>query len=146
MILVSLQSKVNTICDAVRAVLEKLDVKHYIQSILSTYVRKTPPEYEAALNLLASLRGMLISIIYLIFVKLHIIPILITIRLAQMTILHSLRRRSNLPFFYVMLIGCITLHLGCMISTLSSWSHNNHKRYINWQPEMVVFCMLSTLA
>ncbi|RUS18247.1 IKI3 family-domain-containing protein [Endogone sp. FLAS-F59071] len=35
-----LQSKVNTICDAIRAVLQKLDVKYYIQSILSTYALK----------------------------------------------------------------------------------------------------------
>ncbi|RUP46125.1 hypothetical protein BC936DRAFT_147332 [Jimgerdemannia flammicorona] len=53
----SLQSKVNTVCDAIRAVLVSLDTKHYIQSILSTYVRKTPPDYESALSLLASLRS-----------------------------------------------------------------------------------------
>ncbi|CAH1762567.1 10141_t:CDS:10, partial [Entrophospora sp. SA101] len=49
-------SKVNNICDAVRAVLETLDSKKYLQSIITTYVRHTPPDLEPALNLIAKIK------------------------------------------------------------------------------------------
>jgi elongator complex protein 1 len=49
--------KVNTICDAVREILESKDSKKYLQSIITTYVKKSPPELESALNFLAKLKG-----------------------------------------------------------------------------------------
>ncbi|KAG0241352.1 IKI3 family-domain-containing protein [Mortierella sp. GBAus27b] len=52
-----LADKVNNICDAVRKELEPLDRNTYINSVLTTYVRKTPPDLEAALLLLAELRN-----------------------------------------------------------------------------------------
>ncbi|KAI9311999.1 IKI3 family-domain-containing protein [Dichotomocladium elegans] len=48
--------KVNKICKAFRDVLFRLGRDKYIQSILSTYVKSTPPELEAALGLLADIR------------------------------------------------------------------------------------------
>ncbi|OZJ05806.1 hypothetical protein BZG36_00877 [Bifiguratus adelaidae] len=49
-------NKINDICDAVRKVLETKDKRYYMQTILSTYVRKSPPDLESALRLLADLR------------------------------------------------------------------------------------------
>ncbi|KAG0325923.1 hypothetical protein BGZ99_010376 [Dissophora globulifera] len=51
-----LAEKVNKICDAVRQELQKLDRNTYINSVLTTYVRKTPPDLESALLLLAELK------------------------------------------------------------------------------------------
>ncbi|KAG0045887.1 hypothetical protein BGZ83_008909 [Gryganskiella cystojenkinii] len=48
--------KVNEICDAVRKELDTLDRKTYINSVLTTHVRKSPPDLEAALLLLAQLK------------------------------------------------------------------------------------------
>ncbi|KAF9975119.1 hypothetical protein BGZ73_001334 [Actinomortierella ambigua] len=48
--------KVNTICEAVRKELETMDRKTYINTILTTHVRMTPPDLESALTLLAELR------------------------------------------------------------------------------------------
>ncbi|GAA5885604.1 hypothetical protein JCM16303_001478 [Sporobolomyces ruberrimus] len=50
-------NKINTMCDLVREDLEKRDVFHYANSILTAHVRKQPPAYEDALNLLAELKG-----------------------------------------------------------------------------------------
>ncbi|KAF7721259.1 hypothetical protein EC973_004986 [Apophysomyces ossiformis] len=50
------QNKVNYICEAARNVLLKLGRKHYIQSILSTYVKSSPPDLESALMLLAEIK------------------------------------------------------------------------------------------
>ncbi|KAI7891979.1 IKI3 family-domain-containing protein [Mucor mucedo] len=50
------ENKVNTICEAVRNVLIELGREHYIQSILSTYVRSSPPDIESAMALLSELR------------------------------------------------------------------------------------------
>ncbi|KAI8344065.1 IKI3 family-domain-containing protein [Chlamydoabsidia padenii] len=52
----SLGNKVNSICDAIRTVLTNADRDQYIQSILSTYVRSSPPDLESALSLLAEIR------------------------------------------------------------------------------------------
>ncbi|KAI8061443.1 IKI3 family-domain-containing protein [Gongronella butleri] len=52
----ALANKVNKICHAVRQELMELDQDKYMQSILSTYVRSTPPDLEAALSLLAHIR------------------------------------------------------------------------------------------
>ncbi len=48
--------KVNTVCDAIRVELEKLDSRKYVQSILTTHVRKVPADYEAGLSLLLQLK------------------------------------------------------------------------------------------
>lgn len=50
-------SKINLICNLVRSDLEKRDVFHYANTILTAHVRKSPPDYESALNVLASLKG-----------------------------------------------------------------------------------------
>jgi elongator complex protein 1 len=50
-------SKINLICDLVRADLVTRDVFHYANTILTAHVRKRPPDYESALNVLASLKG-----------------------------------------------------------------------------------------
>ncbi|KAI8643421.1 IKI3 family-domain-containing protein [Parasitella parasitica] len=50
------ENKVNSICEAVRSVLVELGREHYIQSILSTYVRSSPPDLESAMALLSELR------------------------------------------------------------------------------------------
>ncbi|KAG0000493.1 hypothetical protein BGZ65_004319, partial [Modicella reniformis] len=52
-----LADKVNHICDTIRKELEILDKNTYINSILTTYVRKSPPDLESALLLLAELRN-----------------------------------------------------------------------------------------
>ncbi|KIY69796.1 IkappaB kinase complex, IKAP component [Cylindrobasidium torrendii FP15055 ss-10] len=44
------------VCDSVRGVLEKRDMKTYVNSILTAHVVKTPPDHEAGLNLLLELR------------------------------------------------------------------------------------------
>ncbi|GAA5833802.1 hypothetical protein JCM3766R1_000102 [Sporobolomyces carnicolor] len=51
------ENKINTICDLVRQDLEKRDVFNYANSILTAHVRKQPPAYEDALNLLAELKA-----------------------------------------------------------------------------------------
>ncbi|KAF8942635.1 hypothetical protein BGZ47_006286 [Haplosporangium gracile] len=51
-----LAQKVNQICDAIRVELNTLDRNTYINSVLTTYVRKSPPDLESALLLLAKLR------------------------------------------------------------------------------------------
>ncbi|KAF9584994.1 hypothetical protein BGW38_004344 [Lunasporangiospora selenospora] len=51
-----LSTKVNQVCDAVRSELDKLDRRTYMNSILTTHVRKSPPDLEAALLLLAKLK------------------------------------------------------------------------------------------
>lgn len=50
-------NKVNMICEAFRTLLMGIDRKKYIQSILSTYVKSSPPDLESALQLLAEIRG-----------------------------------------------------------------------------------------
>ncbi|GAA5870104.1 hypothetical protein JCM1840_003583 [Sporobolomyces johnsonii] len=50
-------NKVNTVCDLVRRELEKRDVFHYANSILTAYVRKRPPAYEDALKVLVDLKA-----------------------------------------------------------------------------------------
>ncbi|KAN0060657.1 putative elongator complex protein 1 [Thecaphora frezii] len=50
------ESKVNRICDAMRAELERVDKRRYVNSILTTHVRKVPADYEAGLALLLELK------------------------------------------------------------------------------------------
>ncbi|KZT05444.1 IkappaB kinase complex IKAP component [Laetiporus sulphureus 93-53] len=47
---------IGELCDGIRAVLEKRDMKKYISSILTADVVKRPPDHEAALSLLLRLR------------------------------------------------------------------------------------------
>lgn len=44
-------------CDAVRIELESRDLARYVNSILTAFVVKRPPDHEAALSLLHRLRG-----------------------------------------------------------------------------------------
>ncbi|KAJ8653293.1 hypothetical protein O0I10_011043 [Lichtheimia ornata] len=53
--------KVNKICKAFRDVLMDLGRDQYIQSILSTYVKSTPPDLESALQLLADIKQTSVS-------------------------------------------------------------------------------------
>jgi len=48
---------VTKICDAIREELEKKDAKMYINTILTAHVVKSPPDYEAGLAHLLSLKG-----------------------------------------------------------------------------------------
>ncbi|KAI7903384.1 IKI3 family-domain-containing protein [Cokeromyces recurvatus] len=50
------ENKVNTVCEAVRKILIELGQERYMQSILSTYVRSSPPDLESAMTLLSELR------------------------------------------------------------------------------------------
>lgn len=47
------------LCDAIRLELERRDITRYVNSILTAYVVKTPPDHEAGLGLLLRLRGRL---------------------------------------------------------------------------------------
>lgn len=51
-----IENKVNVICEAIRNVLIELGREHYMQSIISTYVRSSPPDVESALALLSEIR------------------------------------------------------------------------------------------
>ena len=44
-------------CDLVRSELEKRDVFHYANTILTAHVRKRPPDYESALRVLVELKA-----------------------------------------------------------------------------------------
>lgn len=48
------------LCDAVREELEKKDLTKYVNSILTAYVIKTPPDHQAGLALLLRLKGVII--------------------------------------------------------------------------------------
>lgn len=50
-------SRISTICDAIRTHLEEKDLTRYVNSILTAHVVKSPPSLEAALGLLARLKG-----------------------------------------------------------------------------------------
>src|SRR5882762_4408108 len=45
------------LCDTIRLELEKRDITRYVNSILTAYMVKTPPDREAGLGLLLRLRG-----------------------------------------------------------------------------------------
>ena len=45
------------LCDGLRQELEERDIKKFVNSILTTHVVKTPPDHEAGLALLSTLRG-----------------------------------------------------------------------------------------
>lgn len=48
---------IGRVCDSVRAELESRDLNRYINSILTAYVFRQPPDYEAGLALLLRIRG-----------------------------------------------------------------------------------------
>jgi elongator complex protein 1 len=50
-------SKTNAVCDSMRAALERADAQRYVTSILTTHVRKQPPDFESALLLLRDIKG-----------------------------------------------------------------------------------------
>ncbi|KIR40475.1 elongator complex protein 1 [Cryptococcus deuterogattii Ram5] len=49
--------KVNTICDALRALLEARGLEKYVETILTTHVCKIPPDYESGLRVLLQLQA-----------------------------------------------------------------------------------------
>ena len=49
---------IGRVCDSVRAELENRDPNRYVNSILTAYVFRQPPDYEAGLALLLRIRGM----------------------------------------------------------------------------------------
>jgi hypothetical protein len=49
--------KVNSICNALRTLLESQDLVKYIETILTTHVCKQPADYESGLRLLLQLQG-----------------------------------------------------------------------------------------
>lgn len=49
--------KIAQLCDAIRVELERKDLTKYINSILTAYMVKIPPDPEAGLSLLLRLRG-----------------------------------------------------------------------------------------
>ncbi|KAI8379248.1 IKI3 family-domain-containing protein [Radiomyces spectabilis] len=53
---IQVENKVNRICAAVRDTLMELGRDRYMQSILSTYVKSSPPDLESALLLLAEIK------------------------------------------------------------------------------------------
>ncbi|EFA84443.1 elongation protein 1 [Heterostelium album PN500] len=50
--------KVNLVCDKLREVFVKIDQNRFIQPVLTTYVKKSPPELDEALRLIQNLRGL----------------------------------------------------------------------------------------
>ncbi|KAI8813969.1 IKI3 family-domain-containing protein [Cladochytrium replicatum] len=48
--------KVNEICDRVRSSLEKLDVMHYVESILTAHAKRNPPDLDAAMRLIRKIK------------------------------------------------------------------------------------------
>jgi elongator complex protein 1 len=50
-------NKVNLVCDLIRTELDKRDVFHYANTVLTAHVRKRPPDYESALKVLVELKG-----------------------------------------------------------------------------------------
>ncbi|ORY54599.1 IKI3 family-domain-containing protein [Leucosporidium creatinivorum] len=50
-------NKINLVCDMIRGELEKGDVFHYANTILTAHVRKQPQDYESALKVLVELKA-----------------------------------------------------------------------------------------
>jgi IKI3 family len=48
---------INRLCDGIRIELEQRDIHKFVNAVLTAYVVKTPPDYEAGLSLLLRLRG-----------------------------------------------------------------------------------------
>ena len=48
---------IGRVCDNVRTELENRDLDRYINSVLTAYVFRQPPDYEAGLALLLRIRG-----------------------------------------------------------------------------------------
>lgn len=53
---------IGRICDSVRTELENRNLNRYINSILTAYVFRQPPDYEAGLELLLRIRGVFFSL------------------------------------------------------------------------------------
>ena len=68
--------KLTGYCDAVRTELESRDLARYVNSILTAFVVKRPPDHEAALSLLHRLRG-------IVFKKLAEVQLLIELAFAR---------------------------------------------------------------
>ena len=48
---------ISELCDGIRTVLEKRDLRRYINCILTAFVVKRPPDHEAGLRVLLKLKG-----------------------------------------------------------------------------------------
>lgn len=57
-------NKVNSICDALRQLLESQDLVKYVETILTTHVCKQPADYESGLRLLLQLQGTFSRTVY----------------------------------------------------------------------------------
>ena len=53
--------RVAVLCDALRAELGRVDLRNYVNAVLTAHVVKRPPDMEGALGVLLALRGMSIS-------------------------------------------------------------------------------------
>ena len=53
--LIASNSKVNLICDHLRTIFQRIDPQRYLLCILTTYVKKSPPDLESALRLVKQL-------------------------------------------------------------------------------------------
>ena len=57
--------KTNVVCDALQRAFQALDPARYLLCILTTLVRRNPPQHEAALALVKKLRGLLVTEVHL---------------------------------------------------------------------------------
>lgn len=53
---------IGQVCDNIREELENRDLNRYINSVLTAYVFRQPPDYEAGLALLLRIRGLSLSL------------------------------------------------------------------------------------
>ena len=53
---------IGRVCDSIRTELENRDLNRYINSVLTAYLFRQPPDYEAGLALLLRIRGMPFSV------------------------------------------------------------------------------------
>jgi len=71
------------VCDAVRQELERIDMIGYVNTILTAFVMKSPPDHEAGLSLLLQLRGELSNQHLIntpaVYLTLHIFPLILQI-------------------------------------------------------------------
>lgn len=55
------KTQIANICDSIREHLENWDLSRFVHSILTSHVVKSPPDFEAALSLLARLQSKILS-------------------------------------------------------------------------------------
>lgn len=109
------------VCDVIRCEIETKDLSKYVNSILTAYVVKTPPDCEAGLALLLRLRGMchLLSLF-----KTHTHPFILKIFTQTWS-----KMLSSISFSWWMPTNCSIPHSECMTSRWSFWLRNMRKRF-----------------